>query len=184
MDITMTSLSLMACILGPLFIVLSLPCIFWPGRVREGLLAFPRSRFPALALTAVDVAWVMIIVLRAPLGRFEWIKPYLYVAGPVAYLLLIFFMDELLAPRALGGFLLLAANPVLQAARWHASNLRLVVTVLAYVWVVAGILLVLGPYYFRRMAEWSTSSETRCRRLGIARLALGGVLLALGLFVY
>lgn len=180
----MTTLAWMAVILGPVIMLLALPCIFRPSAVREGLRSFPRSVFFARVLSAIAIVWVASIVLQAPLGRFEWLKPYLYVAAPVLYFLIIFFMDELLAPRALGGLLLLAANPVLKAARWHESDGRLVMTVLAYVWVVAGITLVLSPYYFRRGADWATRTDGRCRGLAWIRLVIGLAILGLGLFVY
>jgi uncharacterized protein YjeT (DUF2065 family) len=80
--------------------------------------------------------------------------------------------------------LLLLANPVINTARWHESAWRLVMIGLAYLWAIAGILLVLSPYYFRRVAEWANRSEGRCRMLGLARLVFGLALIGLGLTVY
>lgn len=180
----MSELALIASVLGLVIGVLNIPVVLWPAAVRRGSLAFPRSRNMAWFLTAMDLAWVAWIILHAPLGRFEWVKPYVYVAAPIAFLLLVNFMDELLAPRALGGFLLLLANPVLNAARWHESPLRLVMTVLAYLWVIAGMVLVLSPYYFRRVAQWALKTDARCRLLGLFRMLIGLGILVLGLTVY
>lgn len=179
-----SALSLIACLVGLVIAAANVPSLVWPRAVRTGLLAFPRSRVPAWLLTVVDLSWVAWIILHAQLGRFEWVKPWIYGAAPVAFFLLVIFMDELLAPRALGGFLLLLANPVINAARWHESELRLVMVALAYLWVVAGMVLVLSPYYFRRVAEWATRSDDRCRFLGLARIMIGLALLGLGLWVY
>ena len=57
-------------------------------------------------------------------------------------------------------------------------------TVLAYLWVIAGITLILSPYRFRKVAEFMTRTDQRTRVLGAARLALGLLVLSLGLFVY
>lgn len=179
-----STLALMACAIGLFVVALNIPCLLWPRAVRAAAAAFPRSRVPAWILTAVDLAWVTWIVLHAELGRFDWVKPYLYVAAPLSFFLVVFFMDELLAPRALGGLLLLLANPVIIAARWHESAWRLVMIGLAYVWAVAGIVLVLSPFYFRRVAEWATRSDPRCRLLGLLRAGFGAALIGLGLAVF
>jgi len=179
-----STLALMALAVGLVVAGLNVPCLLWPGRVRAAALAFPRSRGPAWLLTALDLGWVAWIVLHAQLGRFEWVKPYLYAAAPLSFFLIVIFMDELLAPRALGGLLLLLANPVIIAARWHESDWRLVMIGLAYVWAVAGIVLVLSPFYFRRVAAWALATDGRCRQLGLLRLAFGAALVALALAVY
>ena len=179
-----SSLSLIACAVGLVIALLNVPCLVWPQAVRAGMQAFPRSRIPAWLLTALDLSWVAWIILHAQLGRFEWVKPYLYGAAPAAFFLIVIFMDELLAPRVLGGLLLLLANPVINTARGHESAWRLVMIGLAYLWAIAGILLVLSPYYFRRVAEWANRSEGRCRMLGLARLVFGLALIGLGLTVY
>lgn len=145
--------------------------------------AFPRNRAAALALTLINVLWVAIMVYHAPLGRFEWIRPFLYVLAPATFVAVIVFMDELLAPRMLGGFLLLIANPVLNAARWHESSWRLVVTVLVYAWIVWGIILVLSPYRFRHSAEWTLAANRRAPVFG-ALFGIGVVLIALAATVY
>ena len=173
-----------AYVVGAALVVLHAPLIAAAGKSRAWLTAFPRSRAPAIALTAIDLTWVVTVMLHASLGRFEAIKPALYVAGPAAFFAAIVYLDEFLAARALGGFLLLIANPVLNAARWHSSDLRLVVTVLAYAWVVAGCVFVLSPYRCRDWLAFFTHSEARLRAAGIAGAALGAAVLALAAFIY
>ena len=180
----MFSLAQMACALGTFIVVLNLPAALAPGLFRRMVEAFPRSKLPALFLTALDLGWVSWVILHAPLGRFEFLKPAVYAAAPISFLAIVFFMDELLAPRALGGLLLLLANPILNAARWHPSNWRLVMTVAAYLWVISGIVLFLSPYRFRHFAAFMTKTDMRCRLLGLVRLAVGACFLFLGLRVY
>mgnify|MGYP003608693188 CR=1 FL=1 len=173
-----------ACIVGIVIVIVHIPAVFAPNHFRRALLAVPRSRWPGWALTLVDLAWVSWVIYHASLGRFEFMKPWLYVAAPVSFLLIVFFMDELLAPRAFGGLLLLVANPVLNAARWHDSNWRWVMAFIAYVWVIGGIMLVLSPYRFRQIAEVASKTELRCRLGGALRMAVGTLLVILGLTVY
>lgn len=180
----MSDLSMMARIAGGVIVAVNLVCVLAPAQMREALRVFPRSRLPAWVLLAFDVTWVAWVMLHAPLGRFEYVKPWLYAAAPAAFVLMAVFMDELLAPRALGGLLLLVANPVLNAARWHESNWRLVMTVIAYLWVVAGIALVLSPYRFRHAVEIGTKTDVRCRAGGLVRLLFGVLVLVLAFKVY
>ena len=135
-------------------------------------------------MTAVDLAWSAWLVMHMSLGPFDRYKPALYVVGPVLFFLVVFLMDELLAARALGGLLILIPSPLLDVARWHESEFRLVVTVFAYALVIAGIVLVLCPYMFRKATVWMTRSNAGCRAGGIFGLALGLLIMALALTVY
>lgn len=156
---------------------------FMPSAHAAFMDRFPRHRGLAVLLTLINVAWITWLLFETPLGRFEGLKPLLYVLAPLTFYAVIQFMDELLAPRMFGGFLLLAAAPVLDIARWHDSTARLAITVLVYVWVVWGIILVLSPYRFRHSVAWF-----RRKRLAtlaaIGAILLGGALVTLALTVY
>ena len=204
----MSELALASAIVGTVFLILGIPLVASPTSAREWLGRFPRDSVWACALTAIALAWVTwlfvcggpwefrpavswlmshfspLVAVLQPLLRVEDFRGLLWVLVPLSYVLIIFFMDELLAPRALGGLLLLAASPVLDAARFHTSNLRLIMTVMAYVWVIAGIVLVVSPYRFRRtLAPW-IAAESRCRSLGWAVFGLGVLVVVLALTVY
>jgi len=178
------NLSTAALVLGVALFALHVPLAAAPPAARRLLARLPRNRWAAWALTAVDLAWAAWLLNQTPLGRFEGAKEYLPVLAPAAFFAVVFLMDELLAARALGGLLILVPAPLLDAARWHGSPLRLVVTVVAYVMAVQGILLVLSPYKLRKGVERWAGSDRRCRVLGLAGAALGGVLVLLGLTVY
>ena len=180
----MLTLAFIATVLGAFIVIVNVPAVVMPGLFRRMVLSFPRSKLPAWLLTVFDLTWVAWVILHASLGRFDYLKPAIYPAAPIAFLLLVIFMDELLAPRALGGLLLLIANPVLAAARWHESDWRLVITVIAYAWVILGMVLVLTPYQFRRLVDFATRTPLRCRLLGLLRMAFGAFILFLGLRVY
>jgi hypothetical protein len=178
------TLSQIACALGSLLVAGNLVCILAPGFVRRMLQLFPRSRLPAWALMAFNLSWVSWVILHASLGRFEFLKPAVYIVAPLSFVAMAVFMDELLAPRMFGALLLLLANPILNTARWHPSNWRMVMAVVAYIWVVAGIVFVLSPYRFRQFGAFVTRTDLRCRVGGLVRLLVGVSFIFLGLRVY
>ena len=180
----MLPLSTIAIALGCFIMVMNLPAIFAPALFRRVATGFSRNAPAAWILTAIDVLWVAWIILHASLGRFESLKPLVYIGAPVSFFAMVFFMDELLAPRALGGLLLLLANPVLNSARWLDTQWRLVMVVIAYVWVIAGIMFVLSPFRLRQAAEWGTKTNLRCIVGGSIRILVGAFVLFLGLKVY
>lgn len=180
----MLPLSIIACALGCFIMAVNLPAVLVPTFFRRTATGFSRNAPAAWILTAIAVVWVAWIILHAALGRFEPLKPLVYVLAPLSFFAMVFFMDELLAPRALGGLLLLMANPVLNSARWLDTPWRLVMVVIAYVWVIAGITFVLSPFRLRQAAEWGTKSDFRCILGGSIRILVGAFVLFLGLKVY
>ena len=164
--------------------VLGAICLAKPAEAAEHVRRFPRSRVPAWLLTGIDLVWSARLILEVPLGRFEGLKPLVYVAAPVVFFLIVFFVNELLSARALGGLLVLLPSPMLTAARWHPSELRLVVVVLAYAMAIEGMVLLLSPFVLRKQAAFLLRSDRSCRLTGGLSAALGSVLIILALAVY
>jgi hypothetical protein len=180
----MSGLSIAALIIGALLLAGGVPSVAAPAAVRRGLTAFPRSIWPGRVLAAVDLVWAAIAFSQMHLGMFDAWKVHLYWLTPVAIFLCIKHLDELLSVRALGGLLLLAAGPVLNAARWHPSDWRLVVTVIAYLWITVGLVFLLSPWWFRRLVLAVTQSDVVLRIGGAVRTLFGLGLILLALFVY
>ncbi len=155
-----------------------------PGATRQFLLNFGRNRAAAWVLTAIGLFWAAWLINHTPMERLGFIKPALYVATPIAFYLIITYMDDLLAARALGGILLLMANPVLLCTRWLDTDWRYLPIVLAYIWAVAGIALVLSPYLWRRWVAPFMKSDATCRTTGILKLAGGALFLWLAWRVF
>ncbi len=167
-------------ILGALGVLTGFMMLRFPAAVRTGLLAFPRSKWPGRILTAVCVFWISWVVSHAALGRFEGLKPMVPVAGVLLFAAMVYFLDELLSPRALGGLLLLLANPVLNGVRWVDSAWRFVPVVMAYAWVLLGCALMLHPWLFRKMTQRMTGSDAPLRFIAWLKMLVGAVLLAAG----
>lgn len=202
----MSGSAIAALALGAVLLLPSLAAVCRPELFVSVWLRFSRSVRPARLLAAIDLFWVTAVVHNAHLGRFEVIKTFperlfpvltVLLPGPLAFLrdpivwagiagffLVLRYLDELLAPRALGGLLLLLPNPVLNTLRWHPSPWRFPVTVTAYLMVLAGMTLVLGPYRWRLAGEWLRRSPFRIRAAGFAGAAWGILLTICAVLVW
>ena len=180
----MTRLGLIAAMTGGAIAFLGALLASVPGASRAWMKDFPRSRSWGWALALLALLWAGWLLYETPLGAFEKYKPLVFVLTPVAYVLVILFVDELLAPRALGGLLLLVPAPMLDAARWHGSAYRYVILVLAYLFAVKGMALVLSPYLFRKTEERLLGSDTACRLWGGLGLGFGLFVVLLGFTAY
>lgn len=180
----MSKLEIVGLLVAGALLLLYLPAVLVPERYRTALARFPRSRLPARILTAIDVAWAAWLVNAMPMGRFDLYKPWLLVVAPVLFVLIVAFMDDLLAPRALGGLLVLLPAPLLDAVRWQASPWRLVLVVLAYILVGKGMVLLLSPYWFGKIRRRWLATGQACRVWGMAGSMLAVLIGGLALFVY
>ena len=139
---------------------------------------FPRSRGAGVVLLTICLGWTFWLVATIQMGEFSSFRRPLLIALPVGYMLTLFFVDEFLAVRALGSLCLLAAEPLLDAAFLRYEPSRLLVTVFAYLLIVAGLFWVASPYILRDQINWSARSNLRWRCLHAIALVYGGAILA------
>ncbi|MCF7839049.1 MAG: hypothetical protein K9N49_10515 [Candidatus Marinimicrobia bacterium] len=160
------------------FFLLGAGALAAPAAAWGALRAFPRSRWPGRILTVVDMVWVVWLVHAMSLGSFAWLKAWLYPSLPVVIVLIACLMNDLLAPRALGGLFLLIPTPLLRAVRFHPSLWRLLIVALAYALAITGMIWLLSPFRFRHWQERLLPTASKVRLAGA--LCLGcAVLLAL-----
>jgi hypothetical protein len=138
---------------------------------------FPRSRIAGVVLLTICLAWTMWLLATIQMGEFAGFRRPLLIALPIGYVLALFFVDEFLAVRALGILCLLAAEPLLDAAFLRYETSRLLVTVFAYLLIVAGLFWVAIPYVLRDQINWSARSVFRWRCLHAIALIYGCVIL-------
>lgn len=180
----MIPLQVLCVVIGVAYLVLHAPLVLAPAVTRRLCDRFPRDRYAGAVLAAIALAWSAWEVNDMPLGFVDAYKSSLWVVTPVVYVLVLAFMNELLAVRALGGLLLLCASPVLDVQRMHPSYWTWVIAALAYLWVVAGVIFVLSPYRFRHAVERFCVTDVLCRILGAAGMGVGVLLLVLGFTVF
>jgi uncharacterized protein YjeT (DUF2065 family) len=180
----MSRLAVWAVVFGVLKLGGSIFAALRPELFRKGVVAFPRSVWPARILTVIDLVWAAFLLNAMAMGNFDRFKVALYGLCPLAIILVVIYLDELLAPRALGGLYLLLAAPLLDVARCHPSSWSLLMTVVAYMMVIAGIAFILTPYLFRKMFSFWIRDDRICRSMAMIGIFAGAVMLGIGLFVY
>ena len=181
---TVSSLTVCAVLTGSALLALSAFWLMFPataGRVLDG---FPRGVWAGRILAAVAIGLSAYLLLTE---GFEWVdkrRTLLLIAAPAAVVLVCLLMDELLAVRAFGGLLLLAPYWILGAAFEHTSSSRLVMTVFAYLMVVAGMILVWSPYLFRIWVSRVRPGARGGLIFGACGSVAGALMIVLGLLVY
>ena len=156
-------------IAGIALIILSLPGLVRPEHIQNWLKRFPRSGIAGIILLSLVLVWSFWLLATMEMGEFSSFRRPLMIVLPIGYVLVLRFVEEFLAVRALGILCLLAAEPLLDAAFHRYETSRLFVTVLAYLLVIAGLFWVTMPYLLRDQINWSARNNTRWRMLhGIA----------------
>src|SRR5437868_8487757 len=154
---------------GAFLVVISLPGLVKPAPVQTWLMEIPRSRVAGIVLLSVALAWSFWLLATMEMGEFSSFRTPLKIVLPIGYVLVLRFVEEFLAVRALGILCLLAAEPLLEAAFFRYETSRLFVTVFAYLLIVAGLFWVTMPYLLRDQINWSARSNARWRTVhGIA----------------
>lgn len=171
-------------VMGALLVLISLPGFVKPALIQAWLKRLPRSRVAGVFLLTVALIWSFWLLATMEMGEFSTFRRPLLLALPIGYLLVIRFVDEFLAVRTLGILCLLAAEPLLEAAFFRYETSRLLVTVLAYLLIIAGLFWVTMPYLLRDQINWSTRSAFRWLSIHVCTVAYGIALLACAVTQY
>src|SRR5205807_7415310 len=170
------SLQTVGIIAGALLIAISLPGLLKPDLASVAQ-QFPRSRAAGVILLTADLVWSFWLLATMEMGEFQAFRRPLLIALPIGYVLVLRFVEEFLAVRALGILCLLAAEPLLDSAFLRYETSRLLVTVFAYLLVVAGLFWVTMPYLLRDQINWSARTVFRWRSLHAITFCYGAVIL-------
>jgi hypothetical protein len=140
--------------------------------------SLPRSRVAGFVLLTLAFFWSFWLLATMEMGEFSGFRKPLLIIMPIGFLLVLRFVDEFLAARALGILFLLAAEPLLSAAFFRNEASRLLVTVFAYLLIIIGLLWVTMPYLLRDQVNWSARSNGRWRLTHGIALLYGAAILA------
>ncbi|MDQ6624491.1 MAG: hypothetical protein M3Y86_13535, partial [Verrucomicrobiota bacterium] len=162
---------------GIFLLLLSAPALLLVEKTRVWFRTVPRSRVIGFVLLTIALAWSFWLLATMEMGEFSSFRRPLLIALPIGYFLVLRFVDEFLAVRALGILFLLAAEPLLDAAFLRYETSRLLVTVFAYILIVKGICWVTMPYLMRDLIGWSTRTAARWISLNALTLAYGALIL-------
>jgi hypothetical protein len=171
------SLQAVGLIIGFLLAITHALALVKPAMMQDFLRKFPRHRGIGITILAVDGIWAFWLIGNIDLGEFyTWENP-IRIILPVCFLLFIFFVEEFLAVRAIGIFLLLLACPLLDVAFLREPVTRLLLPSLAYAWILLGLFWIGMPYLMREQITWMSGNNGRWRICSAAGLAYGVALL-------
>jgi hypothetical protein len=151
--------------------------IFGGEKSREWLRAFPRSRTAGLVLATLAAVWTFWLIATMDLGEFTPMRRPLMIAIPIGWFLTITYVEEFLAVRALGILAQLAACPMLESAFLRPETSRLLVVVLAYIWIILGIFWIGMPYLLRDQINWLLRIKGRSQIAAYIGVAYGLLIL-------
>jgi hypothetical protein len=171
------SLQLAAIVAGAFLLLVSMPGLVMPEFVRSALTRLPRSKVAGVALLTLAAVWSFWLLATMEMGEFASFRRPLLIFLPIGYVLVLWFVNEFLAVRALGILFLLAAEPLLDAAFLRYETSRLLVTVFAYILIIAGLFWVTMPYLLRDQINWSTRTAARLRSVSALGVLYGAAIL-------
>ncbi len=178
------SLKFTAIIIGLLIALGHLPLALSPVKYGALLRTLPRNYPLGVVLMLAATLWFTTLTGVMDLGEISGMRVQLMAVWTIAGVLVVIFVPGFLAARGLGCLLLLAAALVLDAAFLATTPWRYVMTLLAYWWVIAGMVLVYSPHLWRDMINSVTKKPEQLRWSSWAGVAFGVTLIALGIFVY
>ncbi len=157
-------------------------------RAPEKCLAFcrqlPRNQLVGRVLMLIGLAWSLELLRQMDLGPWGSYKIAAYLLSPLVYWFLVARLNDYLGARGIALLLVLAAHPVLRECFLRDEAARLVLTCLAYAWIVAGLCVFCVPHWMRDVFAALSLNPRGWRAFCKLKLALGALLLALGVFVY
>ena len=122
---------------------------------------FPRDYKWGVILLSIDFVWAMLLMSYMDMGEFFHLRSWFLMIIPAAFVLVLIFVREFLAVRALGALMLLVSGPVLTAAFLQPPASRILVPILAYVWIIVGMFFVGMPFLMRDWVNWATNTTVR-----------------------
>lgn len=175
------SLSLTAMALGLLHALAGALALLFPDQARSFLLCFPRNRALGRILLGAGTAWAAILCATIDLGEYSGFRSVLFFACLTLGALSVWLLDDFPSVRGLSILLLLGADVLLDAAFLSDRPGKIAIVLLAYLWVIAGILFVSLPHLFRDRICEPLSYAAPLRITAWAAVGIGAGLLAFGL---
>lgn len=154
-------LKTMGLVLGIVLVVTHGFALVSGSKLSSWLVKLPRSRKLGIIILAVDALWAYVVISYMDLGEFFTIRRGIQIAIPIAFFLVITYVDEFLAVRAIGVLFLLAACPILESAFLEQPLSRLLLPIFAYAIILKGLFWVGMPYLMRDGITWVTGKPER-----------------------
>ena len=153
-------------------------------KILPWLSTIPRSQNIGTVFLTISFLWSWMVATSMDLGEFNQARSLAQFALPVFFVGMLFIANDYLGARSLGMFLLLAACPVLDAAKLKLPDSRLLLSTLAYGWIVIGLFWVGMPFTMRNQIAWLQAKPSRYRLMCLAGIAYGVLVLTAALLHY
>jgi multisubunit Na+/H+ antiporter MnhG subunit len=177
------TLSVLAILLGLIISVPSIYGLLKPADFTQKVRAFPRSVTWGCFLMLLATVWFNWNLKNESIADFEPLKPLLYALFFAVGVGACIFVRDFLAARGAAVVMLLLAKLVCDTARWVQTDWRLVLVVMAYIWVVLGIWFTISPWRMRDIINWSTANPARTKTVNLVRIVFGALIILVGVTV-
>ena len=178
------SLSTLSLILG----ALALGGGVWGITAREQALefvkGFPRNDNAGYVTILAAMVWFLLILKGESMSDFERYRLHFNVFILATGIGACIYLKDYLAVRGSSVLMILLAKLIVDTARWHESDWRLVLVTMAYIMVVKGMWFTASPWRMRDLIEYVTATDERFNKVCVARVVFGALLLGLGFTVF
>ncbi|MBL9179517.1 MAG: hypothetical protein JNM65_15750 [Verrucomicrobiaceae bacterium] len=154
------------------------------AKAQTFLKSFPRTFQWGVILLTIDMIWSVFALANMDMGEFFNMRRNFIMITIGGYVAVLVCVKEFLAVRALGALMLLVAGPVLSAAFLQPQTSRLLLPVLAYVWIIVGMYFIGMPFLMRDGVNWLLAKPQRWNLVVWSGIGYGVVLLVAALLWY
>ncbi len=147
-------LPVIALLLGLAITIKHLVALLAPALLKVFAQRFPRSQFWGRILFIIALVWTFFFALTTDLGEFSSLRSTIMGAVIIGGGLFGWLVPQFLSVRSLGLIALLAARPLLELTFLQSGALPFLLSFLAYIWVVIGLLCIGMPYLLRNFITW------------------------------
>ena len=154
------------------------------AKTQAFLKAFPRDYKWGAILLTIGFLWSEFALANMDMGEFFNMRRTFMMVVAGGYISVLMYVKEFLSVRALGSLMLLVAGPVLTAAFLQPPVSRLLLPIIAYVWIITGMFFIGMPYLMRDWVNWLIAKPQRWNLAVYSGIAYGVVLLAAAILFY
>lgn len=173
-----------AILLGVMLLAAHIWAYAKPAQTQAFLRDFPRNYGWGVVILTLCFFWGMMIIQHMDMGEFFHLRRWFLIIVPAGFVGVLFYVREFISVRALGSLMLLAAGPMLCAAFLQPQTSRLLIPILAYAWIIAGMFFVGMPFLMRDAITWVTANAARWKLVSLSGIAYGALLLIAAVLFY
>lgn len=146
--------------------------------------AYPRNNNAGYVTILAAMVWFLLILKGESMSDFERYRVHFNVFILATGIGACVYLKDFLAVRGSAVLAILLAKLIVDTARWHESDWRLVLVTWAYIMVVAGMWFTASPWRMRDLIQWSTADASRFKKLCVGHTVFGVLLVVLSFVVF